>query len=64
MLACNLKGSVHYHHGRKHGGVQALMGPEKGLSIIYLDLKAVRKRLSSSGSQEEGVSSAWAELEH
>jgi hypothetical protein len=37
----------------------------KELSVLYLDLKkAARRRLSSTGSQEEGLDPHWAELEH
>jgi hypothetical protein len=36
--------SVHYHHGGKHGSIQADMVLE-GLTFLYLDLKAGRSRL-------------------
>ena len=31
---------VHYHHGRKHGRMQATMMLEKELRVLQLDLKA------------------------
>jgi hypothetical protein len=36
-------GSVHYHHGRNHGSVQADMVLEKESSILRLDLQAIRR---------------------
>ena len=33
------RGSVHYHHGRRHGGMQADMVLEKKLRVLHLDLK-------------------------
>jgi hypothetical protein len=41
------RGSVHYHQSRKHGSVQAGMVMEKELRIFLLDLKALRRRLTS-----------------
>jgi hypothetical protein len=38
-------GSVHYHHGRKHGCVQAGRVLEE-LRLLHLVLKAIRRRLS------------------
>ena len=37
---------------------------EKELRVLHLDLKAARKRLSSTGSQEEALFPHYAELEH
>jgi hypothetical protein len=37
--------SVHYHHGRKHGGVQASIALEE-LSVLHLVLKAGRRMAS------------------
>jgi hypothetical protein len=54
-LAFIFRGSVHYHHGRKHGRVQADMVLEKGLRVLLLDLRAARRRL---------VLPYWVELEH
>jgi hypothetical protein len=61
-LAYSFKGSVHYHNSRKHGSIQADMMLEK-LRVLYLDLKASRKRLDSTGSQE-ALSQHWEETEH
>ena len=53
-LACRFRGSVHYHHGRKHGSVQADMVLEKKPRVLKLDPKAVwnpqaaRRKLSKS----------------
>jgi hypothetical protein len=46
-LAYRLRGSVHYHHGRKHGSIQAGMVLEKKLRVFHLDMKALKKRLTS-----------------
>jgi hypothetical protein len=35
-----VKGLVHYHHGRKHGSMQADMVLEKELRVLCLDLQA------------------------
>jgi hypothetical protein len=51
-LAYSFKGSVHYHHGGKHGRVQADMVLEK-LRVLHLDL--------NEDSQEETVPH-WVEL--
>ena len=34
------RGLVHYHHGRKHGSMQADMVLEKELRVLHLDPKA------------------------
>jgi hypothetical protein len=52
-LSYSFKGSVHYHHSRKHGSVQAGVVLNE-LRVLHLDLKAARKRLSPH----------WVELEH
>jgi hypothetical protein len=41
-LAFSFRGSVHYHHGRKHDSVQAGMVLEKELRILHPDPKAGR----------------------
>jgi hypothetical protein len=46
-VAYSFRGSVHYHHGRKHGSVQADMALEE-LRVLHLDPKVARRRLSSS----------------
>ena len=45
-LSYSFRGSVHYHHGRKHGSVQADMVLEKELRVLHLDLKVARKSVS------------------
>jgi hypothetical protein len=52
-LAYSVRGSVHFHYGRKHSSVQADMVVEKELSVLHLNPTASRRRLSH-GSQEEG----------
>jgi hypothetical protein len=51
----SFSGSVHYHHGRKHGSIQAGIVLEKELRVRHLDSKAPRKRLASTGRQEEAL---------
>jgi hypothetical protein len=45
-LAYRFRGSVHYHHGRKHGSIQAGM-VRKELRVLHLVQKANRRRLTS-----------------
>jgi hypothetical protein len=52
-LAYIFRGLVHYY-GRKHNIVQADMVLEE-LMVLHLDPKAAKRRLSSAGSQEEGL---------
>ena len=47
-LAYSFRGSVHYHHGGKCGIVQEVMALENELGVLHLDLKVVRRRLSSA----------------
>jgi hypothetical protein len=54
-LAYRFRGSVHYHHGGKHGSIQAGLVLEKELRDLHLDLKAARRRR---------ILPHWAELEH
>jgi hypothetical protein len=44
-----LTGSVHYHHGRKHGSIQAGMGLEE-LRVLHHVPQGTRRKLASSGS--------------
>jgi hypothetical protein len=37
-----------YHHGGKHGSIQADMVLEKELRVLHLDAKAARRRLPSA----------------
>jgi hypothetical protein len=39
-LAYDFRGLVHYHHGRKHGSVQANMVLEKELRFLHVDPQA------------------------
>ena len=52
-LAYSFRGSVHYHHGRKHGSMQAYLVLEKELRILHLGPEAARKRLSHTGVEPE-----------
>jgi hypothetical protein len=45
-LPYRFRGSVHYHHSRKHGNIQADRIIKKMLRILYLDPKATRRELS------------------
>ena len=42
-LAYSFRGSVHYHHGGKHGSMPADTVLEKELRVLHLDRKAARK---------------------
>jgi hypothetical protein len=44
-LAYRFRGSVHCHHGRKHGSVQGDMVMEKELRVLHLDPKVARRNL-------------------
>ena len=46
VLAYRFRGLVHYHHGRKHGSVQAGMVLED-LRVLHLVPKTSRKGLAS-----------------
>jgi hypothetical protein len=46
-LDYSFRGSVHYHHDRKHGSEQVDMVLEEKLRILHLDLEASRRVLSS-----------------
>jgi hypothetical protein len=39
-LPYTFRGSVHYHHGGKHGSMQLDMVLEKELRVLYLDPQA------------------------
>ena len=45
-LAYSLRGLFYYHHGRKHGSMQADMALERELSVLHLDPKAAWGRVS------------------
>ena len=53
-LAHSFRGSIHYHHGGKHGSIQADMVLDEP-RVLHLDLKTARRRLPSVGSQEEAA---------
>jgi hypothetical protein len=42
-MAYRFRSSVHYHHSRKHGSMQADMVLEKELRVLHLDRKAARR---------------------
>jgi hypothetical protein len=44
-LAYRFRGSVHYHHGGKHGSVQADVGLEEP-KVLHFDPKANRRLAS------------------
>lgn len=41
-------GLVHYHHGGKHGGMQAGMVLERYLRLLHLDLQTSRREKKGS----------------
>ena len=43
-LAYRFRGSVHYHHGGKHGSIQADMMLEKELRVVHLDWQTEKER--------------------
>ena len=46
-LAYGFRGSVHqYHHGRKHGSMQADMVLEKELRLLHSDQQAAARELA------------------
>ena len=47
-LVYSFRGLVCYHHGEKHGGMQADMVLEKELRVLHLDPKAARRRLCTT----------------
>jgi len=57
-LAYRFRGSVHHHHVRKNGSVQADLILEKKLRGLHLEPKA-GKRLIFKGSWEEGLFTPW-----
>jgi hypothetical protein len=54
-LAYRFRGSVHYHHSRKHGRIQIGMVLAKELRVLHLYPKATGRRLALS---------SWVELMH
>ena len=48
-LAYSFRGLVHYHHGGKHGSVQADMMLEKELRVLYLDPQAAEVHSTTLG---------------
>jgi hypothetical protein len=52
-LAYSSRGLVHYHHGRKHGSVQADIVLKKELRVLHLHLK-----------ETEDCVTHWTQLEH
>jgi hypothetical protein len=41
--AYSFRGLAYYHHGRKHGNIQADMVMEKKLRVLHLDLTVARR---------------------
>ena len=58
-LADSFRGSVHYHHGGKRGGIQAGMVQEE-LRVLHLDLQASKRRPSSCSQQEGPFCTGWS----
>jgi hypothetical protein len=48
-MAYSFRGSVHYHHGRKHDSMQEDMVLEE-TRVLHPDSKVTRKRLLFTGS--------------
>ena len=46
-LTVSVYGSVHYHHGRKHGSMQADMVLKKEKRALHFHLKAASRILTS-----------------
>ena len=47
-LAYSFRGLVRYHHGRKHGDMQAGTVLEKELRVLHLDTQAIGSDLSTT----------------
>jgi hypothetical protein len=62
-LAYRFRGSVHYHHSKKNVSVQADTVLEKELRVLYLVLKATRRKLTSR-QQGEGCPSPTPVVTH
>lgn len=48
MNGLNLRDSVKYNYGKKHGSMQAVLVLERELRILYLDMKSDRRRFSKA----------------
>jgi hypothetical protein len=46
-MAYRFRSLVHYHHGGKHSSIQVDVLLEE-IKVLYLDLKAARKSVSST----------------
>ena len=62
-LAYSFTGSVHYHHGGKHGSIQAGMVLEE-LRVLHPDSKADRRDSVFFRQLERDSLLHWEELEH
>jgi hypothetical protein len=49
QIGLKFRGSVLYHHGRKHGSVQAGMVLEQELRVLHLDLDRQREENATLG---------------
>jgi hypothetical protein len=47
-LACNFRGSVHYFHGKEHGGTDFDMVPET-MTVLHPDPQATGKERKMLG---------------
>ena len=52
-LSYRFRGSIHYYLGRKHGRIQVEEVLGKEIIGLYLSLKATRRKLVATGSNEE-----------
>ena len=48
-LAYSFRGLVHYHHGGKHGSIQADMVLEKELRVLHPDLQTAGRETVTLG---------------
>jgi hypothetical protein len=54
-MVYSFRGSVHYHHGGKHGIMQARHSTRGAKSSVSWTLKASRNWLSSTGTQQQSL---------
>jgi hypothetical protein len=58
-LAYRFRGSVHYHHGRKHGSIQADVVLEES-RVLYFESKAARNRLAARKRISFTLGGGWS----
>ena len=61
-LAYRFRGSVHYHHGREHGSIQADIVLEE-LRVLHLDAKAATGDCHPKAARKRVSLLHWIELE-